>query len=221
MHHYLLNFLNSFRKQNPDKALPAVYAVVFYNGERSPYPYSFALQNCFDDPLGIMEEVLYYDLHLIDVNQLTDKELKQQEWVGPLALAMKHIRKKDLTDTALEILAAIPWPMNRCEEQELLKSLLDYLFSTGNIDDTKKIFSAINQAQIPTRLMSELMNFEEAVKAMVVEECMEKGMQRVKRETALKLLAEGSEIAFVHKITALPINEIEELKHQPSAKPEN
>ena len=221
MHHYLLNFLNSFRKQNPDKALPAVYAVVFYNGERSPYPYSFALQNCFDDPLGIMEEVLYYDLHLIDVNQLTDKELKQQEWAGPLALAMKHIRKKDLTDTALEILAAIPWPMNRCEEQELLKSLLDYLFSTGNIDDTKNFFFAINQAQIPTRLMSELMNFEEAVKAMVVEECMEKGMQRAKRETALKLLAEGSEIAFVHKITALPINEIEELKHQPSAKPEN
>lgn len=150
--------------------------MVFYNGERSPYPYSLALEDCFDDPLELMKDVLYNDLHLIDVNQLTDKELKQQEWVGPLALAMKHIRNNDLADVALDILAAVAWPMHCDEEQELLKLLLNYLFSTGNIRDTKTFFDAVNQAQIPTTLRSELMNFEEAVKAMVVEECTEQGI---------------------------------------------
>ena len=94
--------LQNHRKQQPKQLLPAVYTIVFYHGKETPYPYSLSLQDCFDDPLSIMSEVLYQPLPLIDANQLSDEALKKQQWIGPLLTAMKYIRQKDMTNKRLK-----------------------------------------------------------------------------------------------------------------------
>jgi len=97
--------LQNHRKQQSKKLLPAVYTIVFYHGKETPYPYSLSLslslQDCFDDPLSIMSEVLYQPLPLIDANQLSDEALKKP-WIGPLLTAMKYIRQKDMTNKRLK-----------------------------------------------------------------------------------------------------------------------
>ena len=104
IHQYLFGLLSNYRKQHPNKLLPAVYALVFYHGKTTPYPYSLSLQSCFDDPLNIMSEVLYQDIALVDINQLPDEVLKKQQWIGPVTSALKYIRQQEMAPFALDIL---------------------------------------------------------------------------------------------------------------------
>ena len=59
--HYLFNMLYLLLKKDSGQQLkdkvPAVYALVFYHGKQTPYPYSMNLMDCFDDPLGIMHKM--------------------------------------------------------------------------------------------------------------------------------------------------------------------
>jgi predicted transposase YdaD len=82
VYHYLFNMLHKKLREQAKDPLPAVYALVFYHGKQSPYPYSMGLEDCFDDPLGIMNDMFTQPVHLIDVNQISDDQLKQQRLLG-------------------------------------------------------------------------------------------------------------------------------------------
>jgi len=208
VHHYLFGLLHDYRKQYPKNQLPAVYTLVFYHGTQTPYPHSLSLQDCFDDPLNIMSKVLYQKLPLIDVNQLSDEELKKQHWIGPMLTAMKYIRKKDMTEQALAILSSIMWNTDKPEEKSLLRLLLNYLFRRGNIQ-TKVIKTQARTRQLPHAIRRDVMTLAEQLQ----QEGRNEGIQENTKEIAIKLLDEGSEVAFVHKITGLPIKQIEALKN--------
>jgi hypothetical protein len=60
---------------------------------------------------------------LIDVNQLSDEQLTRQQWIGPLARAMKHIREIDITPYLLSILQELRWQTNDPVAKELLPVL--------------------------------------------------------------------------------------------------
>lgn len=172
-----------------------------------------------------MPKALYQPLPLIDANQLSDEELKKQRWIGPMLAAIKHIRKKDMTEYALKILASTLWNPDNPEERPLLKLLLNYLFRRGNIKLTQKAITAKTQ-QLPHAIRRDVMTLAEQLQkeGMLIgqKEGLQKGKLQGKREgkqesmteVALKLLVEGSEIAFVQKITGLSITEIEALKNQ-------
>ena len=182
IHQYLFGLLSNYRKQHPNKLLPAVYALVFYHGNTTPYPYSLSLQSCFDDPLNIMSEVLYQDIALVDINQLPDEVLKKQQWIGPVTSALKYIRQQEMAPFALDILASLQWPMDKYEAQEMLELLLNYLFSAGNIEDIDSfVESSIEQLSSPIR--SEMMTFAEKME--------ERGIQKGKLKGLLKGMLEG------------------------------
>ena len=206
-HHYQFGLLQSYRKQNPNRLLPAVYTLVFYHGEATPYPYSLNLLDCFDDPLNVMEEVLYQPLPLIDVNQLSDEQLKQQQWVGPMALALKHIRERDMTPFALDILSALPWSLKDAEAMELLQLLVNYLLNVGNIEDITGVLDASTQ-RVPGRVRSEIVTAAEQLKDLGRQE----GWQQCAEAVALTMLQEDADTAFVAKMTKLSEVDIERLR---------
>ena len=217
IYHYLFSILNSYRKQYPDKPLPAVYTMVFYHGDKTPYPYSLSLLDCFDDPLALMRDVLSKDIPLIDVNQLSDQCLKQQQWVGPMALAMKHSRKQNKARIALEILACLPWPMHEKEGKQLLKLLLNYLVGTGNIGDIQAFIQASHK-QLSGPLRKEMMNFEEHIEEIAIQKGIEQGIEQGRsekmKEVALKMLEENVETAFITRVTGLSLAELARLQQQ-------
>jgi len=215
IHQYLFGLLSNYRKQYPNKLLPAVYSLVFYHGETTPYPYSLSLQSCFDDPLNIMSEVLYKDIALVDVNQLPDEVLKKQEWIGPVTSALKYIRQQEMAPFALEILSSLQWSMDKYEAQEMLHLLLNYLLSAGNIEDIDSFMtSSIEQLSSPMR--SEMMTFAEKMEERGIQKGMQKGMlegeTRGKQDIALRMLNEGVELAFISKVTDLSLADLERLQ---------
>ncbi len=216
-YHYLFNVLNSFRKQYPDQAMPAVFTLVFYHGEQTPYPYSLKLEDCFDDPLNIMSKVFDRPLSLVDVNQLSDDELKQQEWVGPMAMAMKHIRKRDMTHYALDILASLRWNIEKSQGDELLQQLLLYLYHGSKIIDLKKVIHSTVQIGEPIRrrvmTLAEQLEEKGMKRGMKqgMQQGMQKGIQQSTNDMAIKMLKEGTDLAFISRMTGLSLEEIKQL----------
>ena len=216
---YLFGVLNNHYKQQPKKPLPAIYIMVFYHGDRSPYPYSLALEDCFDDPLKLMRNVLSRDVPLTDVNQLSDEALQKQQWIGPMVFAMKHIRQIDMTPYALKVLASLPWNVEEHEGHDLLNLLLKYVLHAGNIDNINA-FIRDGAEQLPRPIRSELMTFAEKMEEQGIQKGLQKGMQKGRKagidegmeKVALKMLAEGIEVPFITKITGLSQAEIKRLQ---------
>ena len=221
IHQYLFGLLSNYRKQHPNKLLPAVYSLVFYHGKTTPYPYSLSLQSCFDDPLNIMSEVLYQDIALVDINQLPDEVLKKQEWIGPVTSALKYIRQQEMAPFALDILASLQWSMDKYEAQEMLELLLKYLFNAGNIEDIDSfVESSLEQLSSPIR--SEMMTFAEKMEERGIQKGKQEGILEGKQEgkiegkqdIALRMLNEGVELAFISKVTDLSLADLKRLQEK-------
>jgi len=207
--HYMFNYLHKRTKIHPQDKLPVLYTLVFYHGKPSPYPYSLYLQDCFNDPLELLPELWQQPLALVDVGQLSDETLKQQQWVGPMALAMKHIRDSDITAELLGILAILEQTAREDETQinnlvSFARALLNYVTSTGNIIDAQAFIEQTSQcASEPLR--GEVMT--------IAEKLQELGMQKGMQDVALNLLREGTDPAFVARVTKLSLEEIQRLQY--------
>ncbi|EGB64149.1 hypothetical protein ERHG_05082, partial [Escherichia coli TA007] len=71
--------------------LPLVIPLLFYHGERSPYPYSMNWLECFRNP-ELAAKIYTRPFHLVDVTVLDDDEIMQHRRMGALTLLMKHSR---------------------------------------------------------------------------------------------------------------------------------
>ncbi|NQZ10951.1 MAG: Rpn family recombination-promoting nuclease/putative transposase [Algicola sp.] len=144
VYHYLFNMLYKELKARPkSKAknkLPAVFAMVFYNGKQTPYPYSLQLADCFDDPLKIMGQVLQSPLPLIDVNQVHDNELKKQQLLGIMTGAMKHCRERDVAYYLLDLMKNLnPIDLSSDLALEFIKTTANYVFKADNPPDFESL----------------------------------------------------------------------------------
>ncbi|MEJ2445983.1 MAG: Rpn family recombination-promoting nuclease/putative transposase [Exilibacterium sp.] len=201
-YNYVFGLLNSYHNKYPKRPLPVVYPLVFYHGKEEPDPWSLNLLNLFEDPLRIMEQVLYNPVPLINITSTPDETLKQQQWLGPAALAMKHIREEDMASHALDILKSLFWPLDQPEGVELLKLLVNYMLIAGNILDIPGFLEATDR--LPGPIRSEVMTFAEKLE--------EQSKLKGKQEVVVKMLREGADIAFITKVTELSVEDIEQLK---------
>ncbi len=134
VYHYMFSLLNrqlkARHKKHSTSQLPAVYALVLYNGKQSPYPYSLLLSDCFDDPHNIMKPLFTEAIPLIDLNQENDQELKELKWLGIQSLALKYARDKD-PSTLLQLLVKIFKTIDYQEPnaRDLLNTAFSYILS--------------------------------------------------------------------------------------------
>ena len=209
VHHYLFNLLHRYYKEHPKEPLPAVYALAFYHGEATPYPYSLDLFDCFNDPLTLMPQVIGQPLPLIDVNQLSDEQLAQQQWIGPMLESLKYIRQADMTPYTINILDHIRWPLAESAAKELLRSLLYYLLNAGNIANINDILHSTDRISQPVR--GEIMSLAEKLRAEGHEAGREEGREAERQAMAKAMLAEEADPAFVVKVTGLTMEQVESL----------
>ena len=206
---------------------------MFYHGKTTPYPYSLSLQDCFDDPLNLMSEFFYQDIALVDVNQLSDEALKQQEWIGPVTRALKHIRQQEMAPHALDILASLHWPISQYEGKELLSLVLNYMFNEGNIKDIDSFMKSSSE-QLSGPIRREMMTFAEQMEERGIQKGMQqgkqegilegeakgkqegkaKGIEQGKQDIALRMLNEGVELAFIAKVTDLSLADLKRLQEK-------
>ncbi|PCK08342.1 MAG: hypothetical protein COA42_09510, partial [Alteromonadaceae bacterium] len=224
VHLYLFSMLAKKQRLNKLTQLPPIYALVFYHGKQTPYPYSLKLEDCFDDPLGIMHNVLTKPVPLIDVNQLSEEQLWQQRWVSPMAAALRFSRGYNLPDgiDVGDVLIRILKDMDNAETaddelaqvKDLIHSLLSYMFNGDNIELGDNFEEKVQGLHAPLR--GELMTYAEKLIARGEEAGLEKGEQaglvKGKQEVAINLLREGAEPPFVAKVTQLELGTVLMLK---------
>jgi predicted transposase/invertase (TIGR01784 family) len=213
VYHYMFNMIYTLLKgrekeQRNDK-LPVVYALVFYHGKPTPYPYSMSLADCFDDPLGIMSTMFNNPVPLIDVNQASDDEFKQQQLLGIMTSALKHSRDRDIK-------RYLKWLTQRLNSMDLSKDLglnfvrtvLNYLLNVGNTADIEQFIKGGQRLPEPVR--GEFMTIAEKLRAMGAEEGKVEGIE----EVANSLLKEGVEPRFVARVTKLELAVVLKLQAQ-------
>ena len=115
----LKRYLKNQVEQKPP--LPVIIPLLLYTGKQSPYPYSLELTDCFADK-ALAQKMLYEPVHLIDLSQLSDDEIKQHGQVALLEMVQKHIRDRDFIAFAY----ALSTILNKIKiKQNLYISLLE------------------------------------------------------------------------------------------------
>jgi len=206
---YQIAIMEDHLLQNPEATkLPIVFPIIFYTGDRKPYPYTLNLFDLFSD-YNFAKQTLMNPAHLVDITQIDDEEIKTHTIIGLLELAQKHIRDPDFSLIVNDLAQTITNIYNKCGSSKNLllyvECTLYYIISIGNIKNTDQFLEKLNNVPLTGGIMSSLAR-------KWLEEGEAKGRVEDKKEIALAMLAEGSDINFISKVTKLTVQEINELK---------
>ncbi|MEQ9941552.1 Rpn family recombination-promoting nuclease/putative transposase [Pectobacterium aroidearum] len=214
---YALAAMQQHLSQGHD-TLPLVVPLLFYHGQRSPYPYTLRWLDGFSDV--IQAEKLYNaPFPLVDLTVIPDDDIKTHRRVALLELVQKHIRTRDMLELAQDIGLLferwqVPLPQKR--------AILFYIARSGNTSRPAEFIEAVAQSLSTDReaIMTiaqqlEKIGFEKGIKHGM-QRGMEQGMKASARNIARQLLLSGMEPAQISEITQLSAEELEQLIDSPS-----
>ena len=153
---YIFGVMDNYTKEKKvTDHLPLVYPIVFYNGEASPYPYSIDIFDLWKDPLGMMREVFFQPIRLIDVKTFPEEALNQFTWFHAMVKAMCHIRARDMTEFLPEILGKAVKILQLPQGEKYIHLLLYYIAEAGEVFDIEAFRT--KSAQLSTDLGEQTM----------------------------------------------------------------
>lgn len=191
------------------KALPLVIPMLFYHGERSPYPYSMNWLDGFSDP-DIAAKIYTRAFHLVDVTVMDDDEIMQHRRLGALTLLMKHSRSRDLMMQMDRLVELIEHSLN----EELAQVLFHYLLN-GSEHVTVRFLQTLAQRlpQHEGNIMTLAERIEQKGRMEGRMEGLEEGKLEGKLETARNMLNAGLNREMVLELTGLSDEQLGMLKH--------
>lgn len=209
--------------------LPIVAAIVFYNGEDSPYPYTLDISDIFADsetykkfPLGTFQ--------LVDLTVTEDATILQHGKLALLEIVMKHIRERDFNMVINSIIAAIKFWQEKELDHSLLSSIFHYIMSSREVEDVMQLIEHINQ-ELPA-LKENIMTYADELIKKGKQEGIQlgkqegiqigekkgiqigekKGKQEAKLEIARELLKLGVDKQIILSTTHLTMEELLKLQ---------
>ncbi len=203
-----IKLMQRHRHMHHTKKFPFVYVQVLYHG-RQQYHHSTDIRDYIDAPRHLIEDNLYSQLQLIDLNLVDDTYLQQHYRTGMIQLALKHIRSPEL----LQVLKQnASWLRQLSQEsRQLLLSLLYYVGQVGNIKDIAVLGELIHQ-ELP-ELEEEMQSVFEQLKQEGRQEGRQEGGMKVRRQLAKRLLVRGnlliSEISDLTDLAPETLRELE------------
>ncbi|UBX30677.1 Rpn family recombination-promoting nuclease/putative transposase [Arsenophonus apicola] len=199
------------------KKLPLVFPILFYTGEKSPYPYSTDWFDCFSGR-DIAEKIYTKPFRLVDVTTLDDGEIMQHKRMALLELVQKHIRRRDMTELLSEIVKLLSY--NYYSDNQVI-TLFNYLIQEGNAEQPAKLIKEI--AKQSEKHEGALMNIAQGLRQEGrkegIQEGMQKGIQKGmlegEKQASLKIarqmLESGMDRQSVMKFTGLTDSELKNL----------
>jgi len=188
--------------QSKLEKIPAPEFIVLYNGKYKHPDYTeMRLSHAFKDIGGLKlsnsEKIpLELIVHVYNVNHGHNPEiLKKCETLNGYSVFIDRIREYQKKENSLE--KGVRSAINYCIKKNILKKFLEE-----------------HGSEVYNMLLTEW-NQEEAIEVAREEgweDGLEEGLEKGKLIIAKNLLAEGSTPDFVHRITELPLEKIEELK---------
>ncbi|MEQ9886624.1 Rpn family recombination-promoting nuclease/putative transposase [Pectobacterium zantedeschiae] len=214
---YALAAMQQHLSQGHD-TLPLVVPLLFYHGQRSPYPYTLRWLDGFSD--AIQAEKLYNSsFPLVDLTVIQDEEIKTHRRVALLELVQKHISTRDMLELAQDIgILFERWKVPLPQK----KAILFYIARSGNtsrpaefIETVAQSLSTDREAIMTIAQQLEKIGFEKGIKHGM-QQGIQHGMKTSARQIARQLLLSGMEPAQVCQITQLSAIELAQLSHEPN-----
>lgn len=199
------------------KKLPLVIPVLFYHGNRSPYPYSTNWLDCFNAP-ELAGKVYTRGFPLVDVTIIDDDKIMNHRRMAALTLLMKHIRQRDM----MELLDRLPLVMVEWISPEQARVLINYMVNAGEAPAPE--FMRALAERLP-QYEDELMTIAQQLEQKGIEKGIEKGIQlgrqegrsEGEREATLKIartmLQNGIDRNTVMKMTGLTEDDLAQIHH--------
>jgi len=193
------------------KTLPLVIPVLFYQGRRSPYPWSMNWLDLFSEKERAAE---LYGGHfpLVDVTAIPDEEIMQHRSMAALTLLQKHIRQRDL-QTLLDQLVTLM--LTEFMTRQQVMALINYMLQAGETPDVKAMLHELAQ-RVPQH-EDELMTLAQQLEQIGLKKGLEQGRQLGEREASLNiarnLLKNGMDVPSVIKMTGLSEDDLQQIHH--------
>lgn len=201
-----------------NEALPLVVPLLFYHGQRSPYPYSLNWLDGFDD-VPLAQRLYTSAFPIVDLTVLSDDAIKNHRRVALLELVQKHIRTRDM----LELAQDIRWLLHRWHlPPAQQRALMLYISQKGKTGNLGALMDAIttpersSQEENMETIAKQLkrIGFEEGIhqgRVQGISQGMEEGMKASERRIALQLMKTGMPIHQIQQVTGLLDGEMRNL----------
>ncbi len=197
------------------KTLPLVIPILFYQGRRSPYPYSMNWLDNFVDP-QLAGKIYSQNFPLVDITVIADDEIMQHRSMAALTLIQKHIRQRDLTRLFDKLAGLLT--RNHISGQQVI-ALVNYMLQAGKAQDARTLL--FEMAQHAPQYGDELMTLAEQLKQegrtegiqQGIQEGMHTGEREASRKIAQAMLKKGISVADIIEMTGITAEELPSLQH--------
>lgn len=202
---YICNIMDDHLKTHKSKKLPLIYPLVVYHGKQK-YPFSTNLHDLIDAPKDLVDRFFLKPFHLIDLGSIEDEKLKQHAWAGVMEFALKHIFSRDILPW-LNNIADLMHELEQSGGRDFLAIVLQYMIERGEISDKDAFFNLVD-TKISHEVGEQIMSLATQLK----EEGRLEGKLEGELKIAKRMLEEGSDPAFIKKVTGLSLEQIRELQ---------
>lgn len=183
--------------------LPLVIPILFYQGRRSPYPWSLNWLEAFNDP-DIAHQLYSTAFPLVDITVIPDEEIMQHRSMAALTLIQKHIRQRDMAKLLDKLTVLL---MLEQMSGQQLTTLINYIAQAGEAQDVHTLLFGLAQ-RVPQHGET-LMTFAEKLR----NEGMQEGRRVALQEIAEAMLKRGLDSEAIMEITGLSKDELQKLRH--------
>lgn len=209
MINYAFCIMNQHLQQG-HKSLPLVIPILFYHGQKTPYPFDINWTQCL--PLPALAQKIYANAFpLIDITIVDDALLLTHKKIAVMEIAMKYANcHDDIDKVAILISQAIN--QNNCKEEDTL-TIVQYLFS---------VMSTTYFDLFIEKLTEQLDNHREIIMNIAWQlenRGLQKGIEiggklarkQLQQEIVQKLLNEDIDVVFIERLLGISLEEIESL----------
>ncbi|WP_437615633.1 Rpn family recombination-promoting nuclease/putative transposase [Erwinia sp. V71] len=201
-------------------ALPLVIPVLFYQGARTPYPFSMDWRDLVSEP-ELARRLYGGNFPLVDITVIPDTEITQHRHMAALTLIQKHIRQRNLMTMLDKITAVL---LTKFVTRQQLITLVNYILQAGRAPDASMLMGELVQRmpqhgeEIMGTIAKQLKKIgrDEGFKEGI-QEGMQEGIQEGRLKEALKIalnmLQYGLDTTTVMKITGLSEEQLKHISH--------
>ncbi len=214
MMRYSIAVMHQHIKQGGE-TLPVIVPLLFYHGQKTPYPYSTCWLDCFADPM-LAKSVYNQPFTLIDISVMQDREIMTHKRAAVLELLQKHIRSRDMLEISCSIGRMLnEWPVSN----ELVRALLYYIVECGNTSDPDQFLRniAVKAASHKEDVMTIAQELQSRGLKQGIQQGIQQGVAQGEKNAALRfarqLISDGIEHATVKRYTGLSDKEIKSITH--------
>ena len=217
---YMISVMDHHLKTTKKQKLPLVYPMILYTGEK-PYAHSMDFFDLFPvEEKGLAKETIISPYHLIDLTQVSDKELKKYLWFGTMALTLKHIHDSDILPFFEDILETLK-ELEKQGEESYIYTIITYMIGIGETPYQEGFLKAVKKLESVTE--EKLMTLAEYLKPDIfkrglekgLSEGLEKGLEKGRKERdseiAKAMLLKGIDLDTIAGVTGHSKEEIKKL----------